>query len=111
MNIYPTENIRNLALVGHAGAGKTMLSEAMLAVGGVINRLGVIENGSTVSDFQPAEHERKISIGASLMHTEWEGKKLNIIDTPGYLDFLGESKAALRVADCAVMVVNVLEGI
>jgi elongation factor G len=111
MKIYPTEDIRNLALVGHAGAGKTMLSEAMLAVGGVINRLGSIDADSTTSDFQPAEHERKISIGASLMHTEWEGKKLNIIDTPGYLDFLGESKAALRVADCAVVVVNALEGI
>ena len=111
MKIYPTEDIRNLALVGHAGAGKTMMAEAMLAVGGVINRLGSIDADSTTSDFQAAEHERKISIGASLMHTDWEGKKLNIIDTPGYLDFLGESKAALRVADCAVVVVNVLEGI
>ena len=107
MKIYPTEDIRNLALVGHAGAGKTMMAEAMLAVGGVINRLGSIDADSTTSDFQAAEHERKISIGASLMHTDWEGKKLNIIDTPGYLDFLGESKAALRVADCAVVVVNV----
>jgi len=111
MKIYPTEDIRNLALVGHAGAGKTMMAEAMLAVGGVINRLGSIDADSTTSDFQAAEHERKISIGASLMHTDWEGKKLNIIDTPGYLDFLGESKAALRVADCAVVVVNALEGI
>ena len=66
MKEYPSADIRNLALVGHAGAGKTMLAEAILAAGGVINRLGSIENGSTVSDFQAAEHERQVSIGASL---------------------------------------------
>ena len=111
MKEYPSADIRNLALVGHAGAGKTMLAEAILAAGGVINRLGSIENGSTVSDFQAAEHERQVSIGASLMHTDWTGKKLNIIDTPGYLDFLAEAKAALRVADCAALVINVAEGV
>ncbi len=110
MKEYSSADIRNLALVGHAGAGKTMLAEAIIAAGGVINRLGSIENGSTVSDFQTAEHERQISIGSSLMHTDWEGKKLNIIDSPGYLDFLAEAKAALHVCDCAVVVVNATEG-
>jgi len=111
MKEYSSADIRNLALVGHAGAGKTMLGEAMLAAGGVINRLGSIENGSTVSDYQAAEHERQISIGSSLLHTEWDGKKINAIDTPGYLDFLAEAKAALRVCDCAAVVVNAIEGV
>ena len=111
MKEYPPADIRNLALVGHAGAGKTMLAEAILAAGGVINRLGSIENGSTVSDFQAAEHERQISIGASLLHTDWQGKKLNVLDTPGYLDFLAEAKAALSICDCAVVVINAVEGV
>ncbi|MBL67484.1 MAG: elongation factor G [Verrucomicrobiales bacterium] len=111
MKEYPSADIRNLALVGHAGAGKTMLAEAILAAGGVINRLGSIENGSTVSDFQSAEHERQISIGASLLHTDWQNKKLNVLDTPGYLDFLAEAKAALSICDCAVVVVNAVEGV
>ena len=111
MKEYSSADIRNLALVGHAGAGKTMLGEAMLATGGVINRLGSIEAGSTMSDFQAAEQERQISIGASLLHTDWQGKKLNLIDAPGYLDFLAEAKAALHVCDCAVVVVNAIEGV
>ncbi len=111
MKEYSSADIRNLALVGHAGAGKTMLGEAMLAAGGVINRLGSIDAGSTMSDFQAAEQERQISIGASLLHTDWQGKKLNLIDAPGYLDFLAEAKAALHVCDCAVVVVNAIEGV
>ena len=111
MKEYSSADIRNLALVGHAGAGKTMLGEAILAAGGVINRLGSIENGSTVSDFQAAEHERQISIGASLLHTDWQGKKLNIIDTPGHVDFTIEVERSLAVLDGAGCVLDANAGV
>lgn len=88
-----------------------MLGECMLACGGSINRLGSVAAGSTVSDHHKAEQERQISIHASLLHTEWLGKKLNIIDTPGYLDFLSESRAALQVADFALVVVHAHHGV
>jgi elongation factor G len=111
MKTYQTQDIRNFAIVGHASAGKTMLSECMLACGGTINRLGNVASGSTTSDYHTDEKDRKISIHASLLHTEWLDKKLNIIDTPGYLDFISEAVAALRVADFALVVVNALHGI
>ena len=88
-----------------------MLAEAMLACSGVIGRMGSITDGSTVSDYHPSEKQRQISTQASLLHTEWLGKKLNVIDTPGYLDFLSESLAALRVADFALVVVHAQHGI
>src|SRR5436190_4587625 len=102
MKEYRPADIRNFAIVGHATSGKTMLSEAMLACAGVINRLGSIKNGSTVSDFQESEHDHGISIHASLLHAEWQGKKFNIIDTPGYLDFISEGLGALRVGEFAL---------
>jgi elongation factor G len=110
MKTYPTQDIRNFAIVGHASAGKTTLSECMLVCGGVLNRLGSVTAGSTTSDYHADEKDRKISIHASLLHTEWLGKKLNIIDTPGYLDFISEGLAALRVADFAMVVVNAFHG-
>jgi elongation factor G len=110
MKTYPTQDIRNFAIVGHASAGKTTLSECMLVCGGVLNRLGSVNAGSTTSDYHADEKERKISIHASLLHTEWLGKKLNIIDTPGYLDFISEGLAALRVADFAMVVVHAIHG-
>src|SRR5215218_8864926 len=97
MKAYPAADLRNVALVGHASSGKTMLAEAMLACSGAIGRMGRIADGTTVSDYHVSEKQRQISTQASLLHTEWLGKKLNIIDTPGYLDFLSESLAALRV--------------
>ncbi len=88
-----------------------MLSECMLACGGVINRLGSVANGSTASDYHAEEKERKISIHASLLNLEWEGRKFNLMDTPGYLDFMGEALGALRVADLAVVVIHAQHGI
>ena len=89
-------DLRNFAIVGHASSGKTMLSEAMLACAGVIGRMGSIAQGTTVSDYHVSERQRQISTQTSLLHCEWMGKKLNIIDTPGYLDFISEALA--RVA-------------
>jgi elongation factor G len=96
--------LRNFAIAGHASAGKTMLSEAMLACSGAIGRMGRIVDGSTVSDYHVSERQRQISTQTSLLHTQWQGKKFNILDTPGYLDFISESLAALRVADFALVV-------
>ena len=111
MKDYSSSDIRNFALVGHATAGKTMLSEAMLVCSGVLGRLGSIANGSTVSDYHESEQKRGISIHASLLHTEWLGKKFNIIDTPGYMDFISEALGALRVCDFALVVVHAVDGV
>jgi len=111
MKSYQPGDIRNFAIVGHASSGKTMLSEAMLMCGGGINRMGSIANGSTVSDYHVSEKDHKISIHASLLHTEWMDKKFNLIDTPGYLDFISEGLGALRVGDFALVVVHAQHGV
>ena len=111
MKTYLAGDIRNFAIVGHASSGKTMLSEAMLACSGAINRMGSIAAGTTVSDYHESEKHRQISTHASLLHTEWLGKKFNIIDTPGYLDFISEGLGALRVGDFALVVVHAQHGI
>ncbi|MDX1740646.1 MAG: GTP-binding protein, partial [Rhodothermales bacterium] len=111
MKVYDGAHIRNVALVGHQGSGKTMLAEAMLYASGAINRMGAIEEGSTVSDYHPSEKEREMSVFASLVHAEWEGHKINIIDTPGYPDFVGEVIGSLKVADTAIFVIDAAEGV
>jgi elongation factor G len=111
MKSYQAADIRNFAIVGHASSGKTTLSEAMLACSGAVNRMGSIAAGTTVSDYHVAEKERGISISASLLHTEWLGKKFNIIDTPGYLDFISEGLGALRVGDFALVVIHAQHGV
>jgi elongation factor G len=111
MKTYQPGDIRNFAIVGHASSGKTMLSEAMLRCAGVINRMGTIEGGSTVSDYHDDEKEREISIHTSLLHAEWLDKKFNLIDTPGYLDFISEGLGALRVGDFALVVIHAQQGI
>src|SRR5438874_1076491 len=111
MKIDQPPDIRNFAIVGHAASGKTMLSEAMLACSAVINRMGSIAAGTTVSDYHVSEKDHQISVHASLMHTDWMGKKFNIIDTPGYADFISEGLGALRVGDFALVVVNVHHGV
>ncbi|MGH7971563.1 MAG: GTP-binding protein, partial [Limisphaerales bacterium] len=111
MKEYQAADIRNFAIVGHASSGKTMLSEAMLATAGVINRMGTIAAGSTVSDYHDSEQHRQISVSATLMHVEWLGKKFNVIDCPGYADFISEGLGALRVGDFALIVVHANHGI
>lgn len=111
MRIYETKNIRNIALLGHGGAGKTTLCEAMLYKSGKLSRLGKVESGTTVSDFDPEEIKRKFSIRTSLIPIEWNDYKLNILDTPGYFDFVGEVKEAMSVADSALIVLRASAGV
>ena len=110
MKEYTPEHLRNVALIGHGGAGKTSLTEAMLFSAGHTTRLGKVEEGNTLSDYHPDEIQRQISINTSLLFAEWKGNKVNILDTPGYLDFTGEVKSALRVADMAVVLLKAVEG-
>ncbi len=111
MKTYPTPKIRNVALVGHRGAGKTTLAEALLFRAGAITRAGRVEDGTTVCDFEPEEQKRHLSLSLALAPFEWEGHKVNLIDTPGYADFIGDVHAALRVADLAVFVVSAVDGV
>lgn len=106
-----TKNIRNIALLGHGGSGKTSLAEAMLYLTGETDRLGTVTAGNTVCDYDPEEVSRKISISASVAPMMWKDIKINVIDTPGYLDFAGEVVQALRVADSAIIVVDGKAGI
>jgi elongation factor G len=111
MKEHRTEDIRNVALVGHGGTGKTSVAEAMLFVSGAITRIGRVDEGTTTSDYDPDEAKREISINLSLLPCEWKGKKINLIDTPGYADFLGEVKAGLRAADIALVVIDASSGV
>src|SRR5215211_3448922 len=111
MKSYPTEKIRNVALVGHGGSGKTTVAEALLARAGAISRIGKVEDGTTVSDTEPEEQKRGISLSLAVLPFEWEGHKINLIDTPGYADFVADVEATLRVADLAVFVVSAVEGV
>jgi elongation factor G len=108
---FPSAKIRNVALVGHGNSGKTTLAEALLFANGVTQRMGRVEDGNTVSDFDPEEHKRGISTNLSIIPIEYEGHKLNILDTPGYADFVGDVVAALRVADLALFVISGVEGV
>ena len=111
MKEYGTEFIRNVALVGHSGAGKTSLAEAFLFNTGVITRLGRVEDGATVSDFEDEERRRKISISTSVIPIEYQDCKINFLDTPGFTDFVGEVKSALHVADAAIVVIDAVSGV
>jgi elongation factor G len=111
LKVYGTEQIRNVALVGHGGSGKTSLAEALLFVSGAISRLGRVEDGNTVCDFDPEEARRGISVSLSIAPFEHAGHKVNVLDCPGYADFVGDVEAALRVADLAVFVVSAVEGV
>jgi elongation factor G len=108
---YPTDKLRNVALVGHGGAGKTSLAEALLYVTGTITRLGRVEDGTTTTDFDPEEARRQISVSLGLAPFEYEGCKITVLDTPGYADFVSDVAAALRAADLVLFVVSAVEGV
>src|SRR5438093_4506679 len=110
MKVYDTPSIRNVALVGHGGCGKTSLVSAMLFDMGAVNRLGRVDDGTTATDFDPDEIERRISLQAALAWGEWRKIKLNLLDAPGYANFFAEAQASLRVADAAVLVVDSVAG-
>jgi len=111
MKEYKTDQLRNVVLLGHGGTGKTSLSEAALFSSGGATRLGKVDDGTTTSDFEPDEVKRKISISLSLIPCEWSGHKINIIDTPGYTDFVGEVKSGIAAADVGVIVVDAVGGV
>lgn len=111
MKAYDTDKIRNVCLIGHGGAGKTSLSEAFLFSSGAVTRMGKVAEGNTVSDSLPEEVKHQVSISTSLIPIEWQGAKLNVLDTPGYSDFFGEVKSALRVVECGVMVLCGVSGL
>ncbi len=111
MNIYTTDKIRNVCLLGHGGSGKTSLAEAMAYLGGLTSRMGKIADGNTVSDYGKEEIKRQISISTSLIPVEWNGTKINILDTPGFFDFVGEAEEAASAADAAIIVVSGKAGV
>ncbi len=111
MKNYKSSQIRNLGVVAHGGAGKTSLVEAMLFNSGAVNRLGRVDDGTTTADYHPEEINRKITIHTSLVPCEWEGCKINALDSPGFSDFIGEVLAVLRVVDCALFVVSAVDGV
>ncbi len=111
MNIYTTDKIRNVALLGHGGAGKTSLVEAMAYLSGITSRMGKVDDGNTVSDFGKEEQKRKISISTSVVPIEWEGYKINLLDAPGFFDFVGEMEEAISAAGAAIIVVNGKAGV
>ena len=111
MKVYGASSIRNVAIVGHSGAGKTQLTSALLFGAGMVNRLGMVDDGTTITDFDEEEVTRKHTLSSSVAYAEWEGKKLNFIDTPGMSNFLSDVRAALRVADAALVVVDAVAGV
>jgi elongation factor G len=111
MKVYTTDKIRNVVLLGHGSSGKTTLAEAMCYLAGMTSRLGRIEDGTTISDFDKEEQKRGISINTSVLPIEWNDCKINILDTPGYFDFIGEVEQAMSVADGAIIVVSGKNGV
>src|SRR5256886_14429891 len=111
MNVYDAASIRNVAFVGHSGSGNTQLASAILADAGMINRFGKVDDGTPVTDFDEEEIARKHTLSASLAYAEWNKQKINLIDTPGMGNFLADARAALQVADAALVVVDAVGGV
>ena len=111
MKVYDAASIRNVAVVGHGGSGKTQLVSALLFDSGMVNRLGLVDDGTTVTDYDEEEIARKHTLSASLAYVEWNQTKINLIDTPGFGNFFADARAALRVADAALVVVDGVAGV
>ena len=111
MKVYDAASLRNVALVGHSGSGKTQLVSALLFDAGAVNRLGKVDEGTTVTDYDEEEIARKHTLSASVAYAEWNKTKINFIDTPGMANFLSDARAALRVADAALVVVDAVSGV
>ena len=111
MKVYDAASIRNVAVVGHGGCGKTQLVSALLFDAGMVNRLGKVDEGNTVTDYDEEEIARKHTLSASLAYAEWNKTKINLIDTPGFGNFFSDARAALRVADAALVVVDAVAGV
>ena len=111
MKVYTTDKIRNVVLLGHGGSGKTSLAESMAYLSGITSRMGRVEDGNTISDYSKEEQKRQFSINTSVVPIEWDGYKINIIDTPGYFDFVGEVEEAVSAAGAAIIVINGKAGI
>jgi len=111
MKVYPTTEIRNVVLIGHGDSGKTSLTSAMLHTSGAVKRLGKVDDGTSITDFDEEEIERKISLQTAVAHVEWNGTKVNLIDTPGYASFVADAKVAVSVADLGLLVVEAVSGV
>src|SRR5207249_1044770 len=111
MTVAEPGKIRNVAVVGHRGTGKTSLVEAMLFQSGAVNRLGTVEQGTTVADWDEEEHKRQMSLAATVCHADWQGRKINLIDTPGDAGFQGDTVASLRVVEGALIVASGVMGV
>src|SRR4051794_37931011 len=111
MKVYDAQSLRNVALVGHSGSGKTQLASAILSDASMVNRFGKVDEGTTITDYDDEEIARKHTLSATLAYAEWNKHKINLIDTPGIGNFLSEARAALQVADAALVVVDAVSGV
>ena len=111
MKVYTSDKIRNVVLLGHGGAGKTSLAEAMAYLSGITSRMGKVSDGNTVSDFDKEEQKRQFSISTTNIAMEWDDHKINVLDAPGFFDFVGEVQEAMSVADAAIIVVSGKAGV
>ena len=111
MKVFEAAGIRNVAVVGHSGAGKTQLISAALLDAGAVNRFGKVDEGTTVTDYDEEAIARKHTLAASLANLEWDKQKINVIDTPGMGNFLTDARAALRVAEAGIVVVDAVSGV
>src|SRR5947209_2850728 len=111
MRVFRPESIRNVALIAHSGSGKTSLADVALFDTGAVTRIGRVDDGSSIADFDPDEIKRRMTLSLKVVPVEWQATKINLLDTPGYADFVGEVKSAIRAADAAVVLVTAEKGV